>query len=374
MGRWRRMFLDATLHHSHVGTFVPYKSFAQQSSIPSMVFRRSVLRCLPLFLLLFAVLNCFGQSVAQWPTFSSKAGGFTVSLPGVPSESTVSTPFRTVTAKLMDASSYNSATLFRASVTFLPGTIGNADEADNYFTSQESALLGTKTCNLNATIKEGVQGLPARRLVMSCKRQDRPTHEEMLLVFAGNRTFDLAVVCTGPEQKSNIDRFFSSLKIDRPNFVGRGEWSTLSPNGWQFSYDMPGIPEESDSPVQKGKLYLASGGVFVVAVGTIIPAWPREKAATYFDQKELGTERVYGARIAGRRDLLVQGMPARRLWVAFTKDITPHRADLLLIFAGNRFYALQVDRKTTPGNLEPKDVERFFNSLVVKNAVFGYGL
>jgi hypothetical protein len=44
-----------------------------------------------------------------------------------------------------------------------------------------------------------------------------------------------------------------------------------------------------------------------------------------------------------------------------------------MLFAGNRFYLLQVDRKTTPGNIDPKDVERFFNSLVVKNTVFGFG-
>jgi hypothetical protein len=270
------------------------------------------------------------------------------------------------------ASSRDSGSLFRASVTFLPGSIGNADEADSYFATQESALLRSKRCNLVATTKEVVQKLPARRLVMSCQGQV-PTHEEMLLVFAGNRAFHLSVIGTGPPQKKDIDRFFSSLKIDRPNFVGRGEWSTLYPSGWGFSYDMPGAPEETEPPVPKGKLYVANGGAFVVAAGTIIPALPRENAKSYFEQKEAGSERLYGAQIAGRKDLLIQGIPARRFWLDFTKDATPHRADLLLLFAGNRFYVLQVDRKTTPGNIDPQDVERFFNSLVVKNAVFGFG-
>ena len=100
---------------------------------------------------------------------------------------------------------------------------------------------------------------------------------------------------------------------------------------------MPGAPEESDPPVPKGKLYVANGGAFGVAAGTIIPALPRENAKSYFEQKEAGTERLYGARIAGRKGLLIQGMPARRLWVDFVKDATPHRADLLMLFAGNRF-------------------------------------
>jgi hypothetical protein len=140
-----------------------------------------------------------------------------------------------------------------------------------------------------------------------------------------------------------------------------------------FSYDMPGAPEETDPPVPKGKLYVANGGAFVVAAGTIIPTLPRENANSYFEQKEAGTERIYGAPVAGRKDLRIQGMPARRFWVDFTKDATPYRADLLLLFAGNRFYMLEVDRKTTPGSMNPQEVERFFNSLVVKNAVFGYG-
>jgi hypothetical protein len=114
---------------------------------------------------------------------------------------------------LMVAASHDSGSLFRASVTFLPASIGNADEADNYFATQEKALLRSKRGNLVATTKEVVQQLPSRRLVMSCKGQV-PTHEEMLLVFAGNRAFDLGVIGTGPVQKKDIDRFFSSFKID----------------------------------------------------------------------------------------------------------------------------------------------------------------
>jgi len=344
---------------------------AQRSRTASIAGRRSVLlRVTPLLLL--AVLSYRGLAVAQWSMFSSKAGGFTVSLPGVPSESTASNPFRSVTAMLLVASSHDSGSLFRASVTFLPGSIGNADEADNYFASQESALLRSKKCDLVATRTEVVQALPARRLVMSCKGQP-PTHNEMLLVFAGNRAFHLSVIGTGPVTKTDIDRFFSSLQIHRPDFVGRSEWSTLSPNGWGFSYDMPGLPEESEPPVPKGKLYVANGGAFVVAAGTILPALLRENAKGYFDQKELGALSIYGGHIAGRRDLVVQGMPARRFWVDFTKDANPHRADLLVLFAGNRFYMLQVDRKTAPGNIDAKAVERFFDSLVVKDPKFGFG-
>jgi hypothetical protein len=149
---------------------------------------------------------------------------------------------------------------------------------------------------------------------------------------------------------------------------------TISPSGWNFSFDMPGFPEESEPQVSKGKLYMASDGLYGASAGTIAPPMAREDAETYFQQKKLGLERIVGTQVSGRKNFVLQGMPACRVWVNYKKDGVPKKMDFLMVFAGNRFYVLEVDRTIGAKGIDDGKVERFFKSLSIKNAVFGYGL
>jgi hypothetical protein len=294
---------------------------------------------------------------ATWIPYESKAGGFSVSMPGAPLESKEASPLRTVSVNLESKEGhFPSGERFTCTVWvgFLPVSVESRENAQ----ARIDALLKGHTVGNGALkvseTKLQVQQLPARRT--EWVNQDGSFKQTMLSVFTGNREFTVTFTSGLKNHAGFADRFFDSFHISDPRYVNPGELVEFKDPTWNFSVKMPGFPERIEINGPKGKSVVLSNYAFFLSVGELsaVPA----NASKFLQEKSTQMGAAYHGTIVS--NAAVTGSLARRLQIVGEKSKT----DVVVGLKGARWYAMSVGGKTG-GDPDRSMVETFFGSLVL---------
>jgi hypothetical protein len=148
-------------------------------------------------------------------------------------------------------------------------------------------------------------------------------------------------------------------------------WQKYSSAGG-FSVLMPGEPHESIHEASSfplcanaSKVYAADIGIdhgYFSVVSCVYSEPMADTNSTFATLDRLQAIAARGTRgkIVAQRDLIVGGMPARRISIAFQINGTPQSIDELLVLAGKHFFQLvALNGQSQPA---PEDLDRFFDS------------
>jgi hypothetical protein len=295
-----------------------------------------------------------------WVGHESKAGGFSISMPGAPVESKTAgsaSSLRTVDVNLESKEGhFPSGERFSctASVTFLPVSLESRETAQGRIDAfLKGYTAGHGAEKLRATNLQ-VQQLPARRTEWA--NSDGSFKQTMLSVFTGNREFTITFNSGLKNHAGFADRFFDSFRIDDPRYVNPGELIEFKDPVWNFSVKMPGFPERIEINGAKGKSVVLSNYAYFMTVGELL-AVPAD-TSKFLEEKSAQMGTAYHGTIVS--NAAVTGALARRLQIVGEKSKT----EVLVGLKGARWYAMSVNTRIG-GELDKNMVETFFGSLIL---------
>lgn len=145
---------------------------------------------------------------ATWVPYESKAGGFSVSMPGPSAESKVATPLRSVSVDLASKQGTlpsGGPFICSASVTFLPVSLETRANAAHHLDSILKSHVGQDKSQKANETDLSVQGLPARRTERIVQKGAARLKQKTLAVFTGNRIlFSISIQTQGIRVASPI--------------------------------------------------------------------------------------------------------------------------------------------------------------------------
>jgi hypothetical protein len=294
---------------------------------------------------------------ATWIPYESKAGGFSVSMPGAPLESTEASPLRTVSVNLESKEGHfpsGERFICSASVTFLPVSLGARENAQARIDAFTKGLLAGNGAQKVSQTNLQVQQLPARRTEWA--NQDGSFKQTMLSVFTGNREFTVTFTSGLKNHAGFADRFLDSFHVSDPRYVNPGELIEFKEPAWNFSVKMPGFPERMEINGAKGKSVVLSNYAFFLTVGEL-SATPAD-ASKFLEEKSAQMGAAYHGAIVSKA--AVMGSLARRLQIVGEESKT----EVVVGLKGARWYAMSVNTKIG-GDLDRSMVETFFGSFVL---------
>jgi hypothetical protein len=181
------------------------------------------------------------------------------------------------------------------------------------------------------------------------------------------RTLSGFVCCTSYLLIGVLPMFSQTISAER--------WEKFSSPTAGFSILMPGEPQESVSENRASAFYSEDVKVYSANVGTDGGSFstveriysqpidrPNDVSANFDRFQSLAAKNLRG-KVVTQKDMLVKGMPARRISFSFEIIHTINNIDEMFILKGNRLFQLIVVRVS--GGIGDEDVDRFFNSFSI---------
>jgi hypothetical protein len=304
---------------------------------------------------------------SSWQAYTSKAGQFTVLMPGKPVEKTqraldnpgqiAEVTFKTGNSMFIAARTPNASPipLTFAGVVF-----------DSLKQSTRGKLVGERRFDFN--------GFPAVDLTLELPG-DPVTHlSRIRFVLEGASSYNLMVIAPKDEFPKEAERFFDSLKFEsanKPAPAGKVEWKTIAPANAGFSVMMPGAPDQKPDDEEKilghAPAYHAHApvgpGYLSVLYADLdehdLQGGDEQALVRVRDDDTQRAEKVLKCKIVQDRKLTVARHPAREY--EFSSDEGPGiTVRIRSILVGNRLY--QLSGVGTKAEFPAQAATRFFES------------